>query len=310
MKNPKLYVIIVTYNGMKWIDRCLKSVLDSSINLSIVVVDNNSTDQTVDFITNHYQQVEVVASVKNHGFGQANNIGIEIAYRKGADFFFLLNQDAYVQERTIEDLVKSSCLNSDFSMISPVHYNGNGDALDLKFSNYIIPSRCKNLYSDLFTDSLKDEIYEANFVNAAAWLITKSCILSVGGFNTSFFHYGEDDNYVQRLKYHNLKIGVYPNSFIYHDRENRTTNSFYEDKLLIYQRDIIGKSSNPLVEFTFNKEFYKIYKNLIKSILRFSLNKIKINYLKIRVLSKINKSEILHNKQLSKLNKNPFLNLS
>jgi GT2 family glycosyltransferase len=64
-------------------------------------------------------------------------------------------------------------------------------------------------------------IYEIEFVNAAAWLISAECIRTVGFFEPLFFLYGEDNNYLQRVTYHGLKIGIAPQSRIYHDRETR-----------------------------------------------------------------------------------------
>ena len=64
-------------------------------------------------------------------------------------------------------------------------------------------------------------VYDLPFVNAAGWLISKECLMTVGGFDPMFFHYGEDDNYCQRVLFHEFKIGVLPNALMVHDREDR-----------------------------------------------------------------------------------------
>jgi len=101
-----IYVVIVTYNGMQWIDKCLDSLIHSSIPLNIIIIDNLSTDGTVDFIKHKYPTVELVETGKNLGFGKANNIGITHAVKQNADYVFLLNQDAWVGLNTIDELVK------------------------------------------------------------------------------------------------------------------------------------------------------------------------------------------------------------
>ena len=88
----KVFVIIVSYNGMKWIDKCLNSVLNQG---EVVVVDNNSCDGTVDYIRMNFSLVKILSQTTNYGFGTANNIGISYAMKKGADAVFLLNQDAF-----------------------------------------------------------------------------------------------------------------------------------------------------------------------------------------------------------------------
>lgn len=65
-------------------------------------------------------------------------------------------------------------------------------------------------------------------VNAAAWLVSAACIKKVGGFDRLLFtHYGEDDNYCQRLEYHGFELIVNSQAIIYHDRENRGDDSKY-----------------------------------------------------------------------------------
>ena len=59
------------------------------------------------------------------------------------------------------------------------------------------------------------------FINAAAWLIHKKVFETVGGFDPIFHHYGEDNNYCQRVNFHNYKIGVVPEAHIFHDSNKR-----------------------------------------------------------------------------------------
>ena len=76
----QVYTIIVTYNAMKWIERCLYCLNSSKLHSEIVVIDNGSTDETLGFIGKNYPNVHIIKNEKNKGFGQANNQGIEYAY--------------------------------------------------------------------------------------------------------------------------------------------------------------------------------------------------------------------------------------
>src|SRR5690606_5946888 len=163
--------------------------------------------------------VILLENTDNRGFGGANNQGLKYALKHGGEYFILLNQDAYVKQNTIEELVKQSVKNHDFGIISPIHLNGDGTALDYTFSEYISPSSCKMLYSDFVINKVKDKIYLSNFICAACWLLSRKTLEIVGGFNPVFFHYAEDDNYIHRLHFKSLKIGVYPKAIIFHDRE-------------------------------------------------------------------------------------------
>lgn len=213
----KTFVIIATYNAMPWLSKCLESTKP----FNVVVVDNNSTDETVKFVKENYPSITILPQKENLGFGQANNIGMSYALKQGVDFVFLLNQDAYLESNTIEKLIEVHKKSDNFGVLSPIHLNGKGDRLDQNFSNYLNYGANPDFYSDFVLKKPLPTVYEVPFVNAAGWLISKDCLEAVGGFDPLFFHYGEDDNYCQRLKYHCFKIGVVPHVVIKHDRETR-----------------------------------------------------------------------------------------
>lgn len=203
---------------MKWIDKCLQSLKNSSIHVNIVVIDNGSNDGTKLYIENHYSETHLIINNQNRGFGQANNQGIEYAYKQGASHFFLLNQDAWVDVNTVETIVKIQDDNGLF-IASPIHLNGTGNLMDSNFfDSIIINENNKTLVSDLARRKLK-EFYPVDRINAAIWMLSRKTIENIGGFDPIFFHYGEDSNYCQRALYHNHKIAVVPNVFAYHDRE-------------------------------------------------------------------------------------------
>ncbi|KXN98669.1 glycosyl transferase family 2 [Aequorivita aquimaris] len=211
------HIIIVTYNGMTWLEKCLAS----SKNYPVVVVDNHSSDETVSFIESHYPDATLLQQTTNLGFGQANNLGISYALNQGAEYVFLLNQDAYLQEDCIERLISVRKDNPDYGILSPIHLNGQGNKLDQNFSNYVNYNANEDFYSDFVLNKHKRQVYAVPFVNAAGWLLSKEILKTVGGFDPLFFHYGEDDNYCQRVRYHGYKIGVVPTAFLLHDREER-----------------------------------------------------------------------------------------
>jgi len=219
----KVYSIIVTYNGMQrsWIQKCFDSLLSSSVATEIIAIDNGSTDGSIEFIQKNYPQIKLIVANENLGFAKANNVGIKYALEQGADYFFLLNQDAWVEKDTIEKLIKAFEQMPDAGIVSPIHLNGSKTNLDCGFANYMVNNNTPNFISDLYFNR-PQQFYETQFVNAAAWLLSRKCIEKVGGFDTSvFYHYGEDDNYCQRVIYHGFKIYIATTTAICHDREER-----------------------------------------------------------------------------------------
>ncbi|MFD1601637.1 glycosyltransferase family 2 protein [Flavobacterium artemisiae] len=216
----KTSIVIVTFNGMKWIENCIESILKSTMQPEIIVVDNCSTDDTVHFLKNKYsEKIILIESNENLGFGRANNLGISLALQSDSDFIFLLNQDTIIQKDTVEKLFELAIKNPDFGIISPIHTNGDGSSLDISFL-YYINKQCQSLVSDSILNKEMKDIYQLEMINAAAWFLPRKTLESVGGFDPLFFLYGEDDNFCQRVLYHKLKIGITPLTAIKHDSGN------------------------------------------------------------------------------------------
>ena len=103
--NPLVSVIIVNYNGEICLDSCLDSLrFTTYTNFEILVVDNNSSDQSSDLVKRKYQYVKLINLKKNLGFAMANNLGAEAA--KG-DFYIFLNNDTIVTKTWLSELVNA-----------------------------------------------------------------------------------------------------------------------------------------------------------------------------------------------------------
>ena len=217
MEKYKIVAIIVTYNGMKWIDKCLKSVQNSTYPLTTVIIDNKSSDETVPFIKKNYPEVVLLESDKNLGFGQANNLGFNYAIEHHADFVFLLNQDAYISPDMLDKLLSVPSPEKQ-GIIAPVQLNGNGSKLDVHFHHYVTPQSAPGLVESYLIGKQKLS-YEVQLVNAAAWLLPIRTLMEVGGFDPIFFHYGEDHHYCDRVRFHGKPILLVPDALVCHDRE-------------------------------------------------------------------------------------------
>lgn len=231
----KTLVIIVTYNAMKWADRCLGSALASVTASDVFVVDNASIDGTADYIEEHFPGVILRRMEHNIGFGQANNIGLRYALAKGYEYVYLLNQDAWIEPDTIGKLVAVSSHNPDYGVLSPFQMSADGRHIDKAFT-YNVCSWHSNreLFEDMYAGRLA-EAYTVTNVMAAHWLMTRRCIEKVGGFSPTFFQYGEDDNYVDRVRFHGLQAGIVPGATAVHDRAERVRSKKEMIQLLAIQ---------------------------------------------------------------------------
>lgn len=293
IKEPIVYTIIVTYNGAKWIKKCIESLLLSDLSTKIVLIDNNSSDDTVAFVSTNFPSVVVLENKLNLGFGKANNLGISFALKNNADYVFLLNQDAYINKATLNDLVTLSIQNPNYGIISPIQFNYEGDDLEEYFKTFIKNNAALNLFTDVVLKKEIDKLYEVPFIQAAVWLLPAKTIYEVGGFDPIFFHYGEDDNYCQRMKYHNYLIGIAPHIYAYHygtkvdkTEEVKFSNKYFqnlEKKLKVKYADI----NLDIQESITKKMKLEIFKLILKNSIKLNFKNV-VGYIKeIQVLNSI-----------------------
>ena len=305
------YIIIVTYNAMPWLEKCLGSI--DFDQFKVVVVDNNSSDETVATIKQNHPHIKLFEEKENLGFGQANNKGISYALNQGAEHVYLLNQDAYLIGECLAQLLYTQHKYPNYGIVSPIHTNAEVTRLDRNFSNYVRYDINPDFYSDFVLGKKKKPIYDVPFVNAAGWLISKECLMNVGGFDPIFFHYGEDDNYCQRVHYHGFKIGVVPTSFMVHDREDRekpVVQNYSEAYFKIQDRRLKIKfgNLNAYDEGQLSDHKKKVKRQLLKA--RIRRNKKAITGLKrqLQLIDKVS-DEIKKSIELNKKKHPNYLNL-
>lgn len=266
MKSNKILVIIVTYNAMKWAEKCFTSLRNSSVTSDVIVVDNGSTDGSQEYIHEHFPEVELIENKENLGFGRANNIGLRKALEDKYEYAYLLNQDAWVLPNTFEELIAVSEKHPEYGVLSPMQLKADGKHFEDRFGRNVISRR--QSFSPYFIDDMYfqriGDIYEVSFVMASHWLIPFKCLLTVGGFSPTFPHYGEDDNYLNRTNYWKYKIGIVPTAQAIHDRSD--SNWSHEKDL--YVNDYIGtlvSCSNPLDRKSLGKEAFLLLKRGIRN---------------------------------------------
>ncbi|MCS3867856.1 GT2 family glycosyltransferase [Chryseobacterium ginsenosidimutans] len=305
---PKIYFIIVTYNAMKWAEKCFTSLRQSSVPVQCIVVDNCSTDGTQEYIQAIFPEIDFIQSKENLGFGKANNIGIEKAYKEGADFFYLMNQDAWLYEDSLEKLLEvynNYPNKTEIGIISPMHVDGTEKQLDIFLDKYISYNCDKTrLISDLYFQTVKP-YYELDFINAAHWLLPKETIDVVGGFNPYFFHYGEDNEYVNRLQYHKKKTILVPGSKVVHDGKQSLAKIDYNK---YKDLSIETKILNPNLPNSLQQEKKALLQSILKNSLTGNLEKAKKLYKSYKNINN-NTDELLKIKEKITNEPNCFLTI-
>ncbi|WP_255563790.1 glycosyltransferase family 2 protein [Prevotella sp. Rep29] len=248
----RILTIIVSYNFVPWVDKCIGSVMTSEYSTDILVLDNGSKDDTVKILLDFFPQVKLIENNENLGFGKANNIGIQYAIEQGYDAVLLLNEDAWINPNTLERLVKVSNEHPEYGIISPVHLTGDGSKPEKGFSKYT------GIYD---INHLPDaEIVEVPFINAAIWFVRVQVLKNIGLFAPIFYHYGEDKDLVNRMAFYHYKIGYIPAVFAYHDRESRqiTREGFFKSEYVYH----LSEYTN--INYSFGKAFCLVVSAILK----------------------------------------------
>jgi GT2 family glycosyltransferase len=233
-------IIFVNYNTCQLTCDAIDSVykFTNNLNIEIIVIDNDSRDDSVRTIKKRHRCVKIIENKDNLGFGKANNKGMEIANGK---YIFLLNTDTYLINNAIEILFNymEEIDNRDVSvcgakLLKPdLSYNVSAG----NFPNYrlfIKGSFWKFFYSKKFYSNIirreilfnSDDPFEVDYVSGADIFLRKEIIDKVGGFDKRFFMYGEDAELSFRIKHHlpHTKSMIVPKARIVHISQGSSAN--------------------------------------------------------------------------------------
>jgi GT2 family glycosyltransferase len=250
-------IIILVYNGARWIEKCLDSVLATDYsNYEIILVDNLSQDDSVKIVNNKYPQVKLIKNKKNYGFAEGNNIAMRYALEANHDYIVLLNQDTTVQKNWLSDLVNAMEKNSRIGVLSPMQYDYDGINLDRNFYNNVL-----KLYTSYEVDkennSLKS-LYKVNEVIGASMMLRSALLRKIGLFDPLYFLYAEEYDLCRKARYHNYTVGVITTSKIYHWHSLIQTNGLSKrSRFILFKSRFLYALKNP--ERPFIKNFYNYY---------------------------------------------------
>lgn len=197
----QLSVVIVSYNVSKFLEQCLLSVQEALrfIDGEIIVVDNNSKDDSCAMVRSRFPQVKLIANKDNTGFSKANNQGVAIAQ---GEYVLILNPDTVLGETTLKQCLNHIKTLDNFGALGIRLIDGLGNFLPESKRNIPTPKRA---FNKLFikTNKQQKDSYYANHLNASesgkitvlvgAFMFIKRTVYSaVNGFDEDYFMFGED----------------------------------------------------------------------------------------------------------------------
>lgn len=201
-------IIIINWNGIRWLKRCFDSLLAQTYSkYEIILVDNASTDESINYVIKHYPSVKVVTNHRNLGFAAGNNLGIKHAQ---GEYILLLNNDTWVEPSFIESLlVEKKQQNKDAIAPMQIYYDKKSDEAS-EFVSLIDPLG-HPIYMP--TSETKQNSF---FLTGVAILFSKALYEESDGLDDNFFMYVEEVDWFWRLNLLDKSFGYASNVYVYH----------------------------------------------------------------------------------------------
>jgi len=215
-----LAIVILNWNGKKYLEQFLPSVIDNANGATVIVADNASTDESVSFVKENFPFVTIIQNEQNGGFAKGYNDALK---QVEAEFYLLLNSDIEVTDHWLEPLMEvmkdetvAGCQPKILSYSNRnqfEHAGASGGFLDRNYYPF-----CRGRIVDKFEndEGQYDNITEVFWATGAALLIRSELFHQAGGFDESFFAHMEEIDLCWRIKKLGYRFLVVPESVIYH----------------------------------------------------------------------------------------------
>ena len=322
----KLGIIILNWNGKKHLETYLPSVISNSGEHKVVVVDNNSSDDSVSFLKLTYPQIELIHNIENGGFAKGYNDGLE-QIKGRFDYYVLLNSDVEVTANWISPILDLMEKDKTVSACQPKvlayknktkfeHAGASGGYLDKNGYPF-----CRGrIFDDVEEDKGQyDTIEEIFWATGACMFVRSRLFHELGGFDEDYFAHMEEIDLCWRMKLHGQKIMVNPNSVVYH-LGGGTLNYLSPRKVFLnFRNSLFTLYKNYRGKFLFFKILWRIFLDYI-AVFAFVLNgefkgswqiiKAQFNFLKQFGAMKKKRKSLLESTKGKKANRKGIYNKS
>lgn len=207
--------MVLNHNGRQHLGRCFDSLDDQSYSdCELYLVDNNSTDGSIEYVKNRFPRVRIIAFEKNYGFAEAYNKAIRLV---DSEYVGILNNDTETDRNWLAELVKS--------ITSDPRIAACGSKI-LLFSKRDILNHAGGMLTIIgggydIDYMLRDSEYSSHprpvgYVCGASMIVRRRTFLKIGGFDDDFFSYAEDVDFCWRAWLYGYRVVYVPSSVVYH----------------------------------------------------------------------------------------------
>ena len=272
-QQPLVAVIILNWNGKEDTIKCLDSLKSLEYkNYEVILVDNGSSDGSVEYFKEHYPHVILLENRKNLGYSEGNNVGMRLALERGADYLFLLNNDATVEAKCLSELVRVAEEHPKAGVLGPKTYvMGSNSIIYIVGIKMNYKRGCTYDIGMGETDTGQyEDITAFDVINGHAFMIKRKVIDQIGLLDSGYFAYFEELDFCVRAAKKGFKMLYVPSAIAWHKGESSGTSYLRQYLLQRNQLRFMRKNAPvaQLLHFYLYFIAYALPKRIIKHIVK------------------------------------------
>ena len=262
--SPLISVVVLNWNGYQVLDNCLKSLYDQTYRpLEIIVVDNASTDGSVDSLREKFQDVNLIINEKNLGFGAGNNIGIRASQ---SSYIMILNNDTRLDPKCVEELKRSIEKDKRYgACASKILLESEPDIID-GVGIVVCPDGLSFGRGRLEKKDRYDEEEEIFFASDCACLYRREMLEDIGLYDEDFFAYADETDMGWRAQLAGWKCIYSPEAIVYHLHSTSSGGRYSSFKAFLVERNRIWVAlKNFPISLIILGQFYTLWRYVFQA---------------------------------------------
>jgi len=216
--SPRVFLIVLCYNDIASTLACLDSLLAQDYPFSeILVVDNASQDGTVPTVRKSFPKIDVIATGENLGYTGGNNLGMQVALRRGAEALFLVNNDTVLERSCVSTLVGLLASHPQVGVVGPMVYSGSTPTV-ISSAGGQIDWRGADAFN-VGAGQPDEQQYPAravDYINGCGILVTSAAVRGIGLLDPRYFMYWEETDWCQRAHRAGFQVRFEPAARMVH----------------------------------------------------------------------------------------------
>ncbi len=274
--HPEVAIILVNWNGKKDSREALLSLRKVHTPSTVYLVDNGSTDHSIEELLPEFPEVVFLDAGKNLGFAGGNNLAIRFAMKKGASFFFLLNNDTIVDPHIVDAFLQAALQKPEggifgaksFSYFDREHIDHFGGIWKEKWAEFVSIGKGKK-------DEGFDTMQKVDYVCGCAMFIRREVFEKIGLLDERFFLLWEESDFCMRAKRAGFEIWTVPKAHLFHkissSFEGKVQSHYYwwRGRLLFLRKNVPFSLRSPSYQQLFRDGWKEGRHFFIKGVLLF-----------------------------------------